>query len=226
MHVGRMTSELQTYRGQGIVGICPHAGCEKKAQQIPITLPLVLAPDGYTRVFKDLSATLCARCRKTSYWKDEKLLYPYRKDPAPAHNRDMPASIQKLFEEAADICLQSPRSAAALLRVAVSNLCVELGANGENTADRIGDLVLKGLPVQTLVSLENAGMIGEIANEPGKIEFEDDLETAQSLFFTLNMIVETMISKKRKLADKRDYNAVGKIVSNIRSITKAKPSGS
>lgn len=207
-----MTGELRNYEAKGIVGICPHTDCQKKAQQIPLKFSPLLTVDGQTTVHSDLSATLCAKCKKPSYWKEKELLYPLRVHTAPAPNKDMPPNILRLYEEAASIAPYSSRSAAALLRVAIANLCIEINARGKSISDKIGDLILNGLPVQVLVSLDDVRMIGDNACEPGSIEFEDDEETAQILFITLNLIVEKVISIKKKTADDRDYLSINTIV--------------
>ncbi len=199
-----------TLRGKS--GVCPHSGCKKRAHQIQLTLPVLFSPDGLSRIFSDISATRCASCKNLAYWKEGELLYPLETSFAPAPNKDMPETTLKLYNEAADISAVSPRSASALLRLAVAKLCMDLDAAGETTSERIGDLILKGLPIQALVALDDAKMIGDKAAAPGTIDMEDDQETAQILFFNINLIVEKMISNRKKEADQRDYMTASKII--------------
>lgn len=198
-------------------GVCPHSDCRKLAHQIPLTLPVLFSPDGRSRIFSDISATRCASCKNLAYWKEGVLLYPLEKSFAPTPNRDMPETTLKLYNEAADICAVSPRSASALLRLAVTKLCMELDAAGDTTSDRIGDLILKGLPIQALVALDDVKMIGDKASIPGTIDMDDDQETAHILFFNINLIVEKMISNRKKEADQYDYMSKEKIIDQMTS---------
>lgn len=68
----------------------------------------------------------CGSCHKYSIWFDKKMIYP-KKLTAPLAHAEMPDSVKKLYEEARQISNDSPRSAAALLRVTLEKLTEELG---------------------------------------------------------------------------------------------------
>ncbi|OJF91820.1 hypothetical protein AX762_10705 [Alkalibacterium sp. 20] len=101
----------------------------------------------------------CQACLKPSIWLKnldeftreednfEIMLYPRSQLEVETPNNDMPKSIKELYNEAGLVLNESPRSSAALSRLAIDQLTQELGANGASLNNRIGDLVKKGLPL-------------------------------------------------------------------------------
>jgi hypothetical protein len=91
----------------------------------------------------------CSCCEEKSYWiqivEDEAVIISPKISTAPLPNPDMPDTIQKDFNEARNIVDVSPRAAAALLRLAIQKLCVELGEKGKNINEDIKALVANGL---------------------------------------------------------------------------------
>jgi hypothetical protein len=68
----------------------------------------------------------CSHCRAVSTWYDERLLVPDT-SAAPMPHGDMPGSCKPDFDEARSVLQRSPRAAAALLRLCLQRLCIELG---------------------------------------------------------------------------------------------------
>jgi hypothetical protein len=134
----------------------------------------------------------CNHCGKICLWHFDKMVYPNQGN-APMPNPDMPKDVKKDYEEAASIYTQSPRGAAALLRLAIQKLCVDLGGSGENINADIKTLVGKGLPEQVQQSLDIVRVIGNNAVHPGQIDI-DNPEVAGNLFALLNIITEYMVS--------------------------------
>ena len=89
----------------------------------------------------------CSHCEQFSIWISDKMVYPNIKT-APLPNSDLPEDIKADYEEARNIANDSPRGAAALLRLAIQKLCKHLGEKGENINEDIAELVKKGLPVK------------------------------------------------------------------------------
>ncbi len=118
---------------------------------------------------------------------------------APPPNLEMPESIKGLYAEAAGIQSKSPRGAAALLRLAIQHLCIELGEKGKNIDDDIAELVKKGLPVIVQQSLDVVRVTGNHAVHPGQID-TDDPKVVIQLFDLLNVIVEYMIALPKKVS--------------------------
>lgn len=139
----------------------------------------------------------CEHCNEICLWYFENMVHPNRGN-APVPNPDMPQDVKKDYEEAASIYTQSPRGAAALLRLAIQKLCVDLGGNGKNINDDIKTLVGKGLPAQVQQSLDIVRVIGNHAVHPGQID-ADNSEVAGNLFGLLNIITEYMVSMPNKV---------------------------
>lgn len=110
----------------------------------------------------------------------------------------MPANIKSDYDEAAAIYPQSPRGAAALLRLAVQKLMVHLGQPGKNINDDIAALVVEGLPKRIQQALDVVRVTGNNAVHPGQLD-ADDVALAQQLFPLVNLIVEYQISMPAQL---------------------------
>ncbi len=112
----------------------------------------------------------------------------------------------KDYNEARDIVSISPRGSAALLRLAIQRLCKHLGESGENINADIAALVKKGLPEMLQQALDSVRVVGNHAVHPGKIDLDDNPETAQKLFVFVNLIVENRISQPAQI--KKYYTEV------------------
>lgn len=165
----------------------------------------------------DFKISACQRCGKDSLWYNKKLVSP-KTSLAPKPTKDMPKGIKEDYQEAANIVSDSPRAAAALLRLAVQKLMKHLGEKGKKLDDDIATLVKKGLPVIIQNSLDIIRVIGNNAVHPGQIDLKEDIEKVFSLFSQINKIVDIMITepketlelylklpeKARKAIEKRD----------------------
>jgi hypothetical protein len=144
------------------------------------------------------SLSRCNHCREYSFWVEDKLIYP-NISTAPFPSIDLPQEIKKDFEEARIILNQSPRGAAALLRLCIQKLCGALGESGKDINKDIGSLVKKGLPIRVQQSLDIVRVIGNDAVHPGQIDLTDDIETATKLFNLINIIVDVMITQPKEI---------------------------
>ncbi len=155
-------------------------------------------PNNFRMWFDNLSVAVCDRCHKPSIWVDSQLLYP-ESYGAPSPSPDMSDQVKADYEEAQAISSKSPRGAAALLRLAIQKLTVELGESGKNLNNDIGNLVKKGLPTRIQEALDGVRVIGNNAVHPGQIDIDDNPEIALSLFTIVNLIVENMITRMKKV---------------------------
>ena len=147
----------------------------------------------------------CYECNKVSIWVQEKIIYPkFSTDIEP--NPDMPEKVKELFEEAKLIVNDSPKGSAALLRLAVEHLCIDLSAKGGNLDKKIAFLVSKGLNENVQQALDSLRVIGNEAVHPGKINLDDNKTLALELFELLNFICDDMITRKNRI--KKVYNTI------------------
>jgi hypothetical protein len=140
----------------------------------------------------------CDHCSKITIWLDNEMIYP-SKSSVPLPNEDLGEDIKKDYNEATEIIEKSPKSASALLRLAIQKLCKQLGESGENINDDIGKLVKKGLPAKIQQSLDIVRVIGNESVHPGQINLDDDKNTAYKLFDLVNIIANTMITQPKEI---------------------------
>lgn len=110
----------------------------------------------------------------------------------------MSDDIKRDYNEAGSIVFQSPRGAAALLRLAIQKLCKELGEPGKDLNRDIQSLVDKGLNEPVQQALDAVRVIGNEAVHPGTMDLRDDRATAMTLFGLVNLIVEEMVTRKNR----------------------------
>ena len=140
----------------------------------------------------------CENCSKVCLWHNGEMVYPST-CVVEAPNSDLPEDIQKDYTEAASILNQSPRGAAALLRLCVQKLCIHLGKKGKNLDNDIAELVKDGLSDKVVKAMDVLRVTGNNAVHPGEIEMSDNIEVATKLFSLLNFIAEKMISEPKEI---------------------------
>ena len=140
-------------------------------------------------------------------WKDhEKLssiVYPKQISIEPP-NQDFNEDITKLYNEAVNIVTDSPKGAAAILRLALQKLLKQIGKDGKNINDDIKELVSEGLSPKIQKSLDLLRVVGNNAVHPGHISFDDDSDIALKLFKVLNIIADEMITRPKEVEDLYD----------------------
>jgi hypothetical protein len=166
---------------------------------------------------ENLYFSKCYRCNKVAVWIHKSLLFPKEKIGIKP-NQDLPDDIICDFNEARSIAADSPRGAAALLRLCIQKLCVHLGEKGKNLDTDIANIVAKGLNPLVQKSLDIVRVIGNESVHPGVIDFNDDKDVVDQLFILINSICDQMIThpknveklynklpeNKRKAIEKRD----------------------
>ena len=184
---------------------CPHCGAFSQMDWAD------LRADGMVTPF---SQATCHVCDKKSLWRgpsdpivaslsqqqpeEAAMIYPSTVAAPPPHP-DMPESFRGDFEEARQIATQSPRGAAALLRLCIQKLCKELGQPGKNINDDIAALVKEGLPAKIQKALDVVRVVGNNAVHPGVMSQDDHAERAASLFNLVNLIVQQMITQPKEI---------------------------
>jgi len=149
----------------------------------------------------------CSHCRELSFWINEKLVFP-RKTTAPPAHEDMPESVLKYYNEAREVSDISPRSAAAMLRIAAKKLCEHLGEDEPNLNRAIGNLHKKGLSRRVTRSLDTVRIFGnEAGAHEGQIDLtgEDNKDVVDKLFWLVNRIIEKTIAEPEE--DERMFSS-------------------
>lgn len=145
-----------------------------------------------------LSIAQCHSCDKFTLWVNKKIVYPKQLVIDPP-NKDMNPDIQELYIEAGNIIIDSPKGAAALLRLALQKLLIQLGKDGKNINNNIKELVAEGLHPTIQKALDLVRVIGNNAVHPGEINFDDNKEIAFKLFEIINLIAKDTITNKKEI---------------------------
>lgn len=157
------------------------------------------------RIVNNCNLSKCYNCKEIAVWIYDKLVYPTRKlEIIPCD--DLPDNIKAIFNEARDVFSNSPKASAAMLRLAVQYICIELGGKGDNLNDDIGTLVSKGLDPMVQQALDVVRVIGNEAVHPGEIDLNDNRDVAIQLFKLVNLICDQMITQPERI--KALYNDV------------------
>jgi hypothetical protein len=151
-----------------------------------------------SRTVENIHLSKCYVCGNVTVWLHDRPIYPARKI-GPLPNEDLSQQIKAGFEEARSVIGESPRAAAALLRLCVQMLCKQLGQRGENINDDIAALVKTGLNPTVQQSLDIVRVIGNEAVHPGVIDLNDNRDMALMLFDLVNAIAEQMITHPKKV---------------------------
>lgn len=123
-------------------------------------------------------------------------------------NPDLPEEIKSDYNEASIVFNLSPRSAAALLRLAIQKLCKALGEPGKDINTDIKNLVIKGLPHKVQEALDSVRVIGNEAVHPGELNLNDNKDIASKLFKLINFIATKMITEPKEIDEL--YNSLPK----------------
>lgn len=157
-------------------------------------------PNGNSSEVETAIFSNCDRCDKYAFWLSGKMIYPVD-IPVEGPNEDLPESVIIDYNEAAQIVSQSPRGAAALMRLAIQKLVDELVEGGDDLNTKIGKLVKEGLDKRVQMSLDAVRVIGNEAVHPGQIDFNDSPETAHQLFKLVNLIGRRMITEPAEVEE-------------------------
>jgi hypothetical protein len=159
-------------------------------------------PDGFGKQHSDnrFKVSYCERCKGNTIWFGENIVFPQNLIVQPA-NSDLPPDIIEDYNEAALVLNNSPRSSAALLRLAIQKLCQFLGESGRDLNNDIKNLVSKGLPPKVQEALDSVRVIGNESVHPGELNLNDNREIATQLFKLVNFIATKLITEPKEIED-------------------------
>jgi hypothetical protein len=158
----------------------------------------------HMEVVKKFDLYKCEACKRFSIWIGSELVYP-KSSQAPKPLDEMPNDVKRDFNEARLVVEDSPRSAAALLRLAIQRLLEHLDADGRSLHQQIGDLVEEGrISPRVQRALDSVRVVGNESVHPGVMDMDDDRETAIALFKLVNTIVDETLRRDRVIEDMYD----------------------
>lgn len=174
-------------------------------QQTAISRFLESFSQRFPRVFEgtfpeEFSISTCDSCQKSSFWVGGEIVFPKRilvDEP----NQDLDEDIISLYTEAANILSDSPKGAAALLRLALHKLLIQVGENGKDINQDIKNLVSNGLSPKIQKALDLVRVVGNNAVHPGQIDFKDNRNIALNMFKLLNLVSYEMITKPKEIEE-------------------------
>ncbi|WP_263576551.1 DUF4145 domain-containing protein [Acinetobacter pseudolwoffii] len=118
----------------------------------------------------------------------------------PEYSSDMPHDVKELYKEAALIFELSPRSAAALIRLALEKLCDHLGVKKKNIKESIEELAKKNIiPIRIAKAADNIRLIGNANVHPGIIGDEVLEDINPAIFTYINLIVNYAITQPKEI---------------------------
>jgi hypothetical protein len=152
----------------------------------------------HRRLVENIHISQCYSCKQITIWKYDTILFPKELYEVEA-NGDLAEDIRQDFDEARAVLDISPRSAAALLRLCIQKLCLQLGYQGKDLNADIGEMVKAGLAPQVQMALDTVRVIGNESVHPGTMDLRDNRETATKLFSLVNRIAYDTITHPREL---------------------------
>lgn len=147
----------------------------------------------------DFYVSVCIHCARPSLWNLDKMVAPSL-GGIELPNSDLAEDIRADYVEAASVVQQSPRAAAALLRLCVQKLTKQLGLPGKNINEDIAALVARGLNPDIQQALDTVRVIGNNAVHPLEMDMKDNRQIANALFALVNFIADQMITFPAKRA--------------------------
>jgi hypothetical protein len=149
----------------------------------------------------------CGHCGNFSIWHKEQMIYPSG-GTAPLPHPDLPEEIKEDYEEARAIVSRSPKSAAALLRLAIEklmNIILEEELLEERKKEdlnyKIKLMVQKGLRSDIQQAFDIVRIIGNKSVHPGQIDLNDNPVIAKKLFELVNIIARQTIAEPKAIRD-------------------------
>ena len=143
----------------------------------------------------DFATSKCSHCDETTLWHKRKIIFP-RSTTVELPNEDLTNEIKELYNEAALVLNDSPRAAAALLRLALQLLLKEVGGKGKSIDVDIKAIVAGGVDPQVQKAMDIVRVFGNNGAHPGEIQLNEDPNLVKKMFELINFIATKMITSK------------------------------
>jgi len=140
----------------------------------------------------------CEHCMKYVIWINKQIIYP-KSIIVEQPNDDMPQEVQNLYLESANILSESPRAAAALLRLGLQLLLKEVGGKGKNINDDIAAIIKGGVDQQVQKALDILRVFGNNGAHPGEIDLKENNIKVVKMFALLNFVTDKMITQQKEI---------------------------
>lgn len=147
---------------------------------------------------EEYTISYCEHCGEIALWNNAQIIFPKTEltdDP----NDDLSDEIKLLYNEARAVVNDSPRAAAALIRLALQLLCKDLGGKGKNINEDIKTLVARGLDSRVQKAMDTLRVVGNNGAHPGEINLNENREKVIKMFDIINFIAQKMITEPSEL---------------------------
>lgn len=150
----------------------------------------------YAGAISNIYVSKCSECSELALWMGDRMIHPIIGQITP--HPDMPTRVANTFNEAAKVLEHSPRASAALSRLALQQLCQDLGCESNYLDDQIAELVSRGLSPDIQQMLDGIRVIGNNAVHPLEIDISEDQDTPLFLLTCINRICQRLITEKQE----------------------------
>jgi len=148
-----------------------------------------------------LNISVCSRCNTYTLWENGNIIFPYEID-LPQPHEDMFEDVRQIYIEAMHVYKHSPRATAALLRLAIETMIPQLEdykIKTDTINNMIAELVKNDIPEHIQQGLDSIRIYGNEGIHAGEIVLNEEPEVVLFLFELLNIMVEELITKRRRI---------------------------
>jgi len=195
-----------------VVMVCPHCGVKSQHAYLNKiygkyeykVVPKSRSADfsihsKYNSNLQDFDAIQCVVCGNYSLYYQGKMIYPLETNVSKP-NEDMPDNVKDIYLEARNVLNISPKSACALLRLALERLMGELDVEGRTLNDKINNYCNNYNSDNRLIkAFHLVRLVGNDVVHSGVLDVDDNEDIARAMFGIINEIVNETITKKNKM---------------------------
>jgi len=146
------------------------------------------------------SISKCSNCLNLMIWSADhkEIIFP-KINQVEEPNVELNKDIKEIYIEAATILDESSRASAALLRLCLEKLLIQISIPGRTLNDMISNLIEKGVDENIRKACDLVRIHGNEAIHPGEINIKDNRYIATNLFWLINKIASIEITEKKKI---------------------------